>query len=78
MKFITLIFVCWYVGPGVNLPANWTHVKLGGGQLCHEQQLHPGNPEYDRVKSEFQKTGGSGTIVKVIILFSCLVHDSGM
>ncbi|XP_071170581.1 protein mono-ADP-ribosyltransferase PARP14-like isoform X3 [Mytilus edulis] len=52
-------------GPGVNLPANWTHVKLDGGQLCHEQQLHPGIPEYDRVKSEFQKTGGSGTIVKI-------------
>jgi len=35
------------------------------GQLCHEQQLFPGHGEYDRVKSEFQKSGGTGTIVKV-------------
>ena len=35
------------------------------GQLCHEQQLFPGHGEYDRVKSEFQKSGGTATIVKV-------------
>lgn len=35
------------------------------GQLCHEQQLFPGHEEYDKVKSEFQKSGGAGTIVKV-------------
>ena len=48
---------------GVNLPPKWAPMKQG--QLCHEQQLFPGHEEYDKVKSEFQKSGGAGTIVKV-------------
>ena len=49
---------------GINLPPNWEPMKHG--QLCHEHQLFPGHGEYDRVKSEFQKSGGTGTIVKVL------------
>lgn len=50
---------------GQGVPSTWSKVQMKDQQLCYEEELFPGNTEYDRVKMEFQRSGGSRSIVKV-------------